>query len=88
MNNRIYKRIQMELFYLLEKNLTIRQIATIMNVSKSTVHKDLHERLLYIDINLFDKAKNVLKKHVETRHINGGNATRIKYQKIKKGMIS
>lgn len=85
MNNKIYKRIQKELIYLFKNNLTIRQIANIMNVSKSTVHKDLHERLFYIDKNLFNKAKNILNEHIKIRHINGGNATKIKYQKLRKG---
>ncbi|MBQ9024727.1 MAG: sporulation transcriptional regulator SpoIIID [Bacilli bacterium] len=88
MNNKIYKRILKEVSYILNGNLTIRQIASILNVSKSTVHKDLHERLYYIDKETFKKVNIVLKKHLENRHINGGNATKIKYEKIRKGMIS
>ena len=85
MNNKIYKRILLESNYILNENLTIRQIAKKTNVSKSTEHKDLHDRLCKIDKNLFDKVDNILKKHIEIRHINGGNATKIKYINLRKG---
>lgn len=85
MNNKIYKRILEEVNYILEENMTIREIAKIMKVSKSTVHKDLNERLEYIDENKYNKVKQVLKKHLEIRHINGGNATKIKYRKLREG---
>lgn len=85
MNNKIYKRIIKESKLLINNNLTIRQIAKKVKVSKSTVHKDLHERLEYIDKRIFENVQNILKKHIEIRHINGGNATKIKYQKLRKG---
>ena len=85
MNNKIYKRIQKEVDYILNNNMTIRQIAYILNVSKSTVHNDLHTRLYYIDKNIFNNLEKILKNHLETRHINGGNATKLKYQKLRKG---
>ena len=74
MNSKIYKRIRLETEYILKENLTVREIAKKINVSKSTVHKDLHERLFDIDKNL-----------LEIRHINGGNATKMKYEKLRKG---
>ena len=49
MNSKIYKRIRLETEYILKENLTVREIAKKINVSKSTVHKDLHERLFDID---------------------------------------
>ncbi len=85
MNNKIYKRVLREVDYILNNNMTIREIAKIIKVSKSTVHKDLHERLFYIDETKHNKVDKVLKKHIETRHINGGNATKKKYEKIRKG---
>lgn len=85
MNNKIYKRIKKESNYILNDNMTIRQIAKIINVSKSTVHKDLHERLYDIDKNLYQKIDNVLQNHIKVRHINGGKATKLKYEKIRKG---
>lgn len=85
MNNKIYKRIMSEANYIIETKNTIREIAKAMKVSKSTVHKDLHERLLYIDKNLYKKVKEILDYHTMIRHINGGNATKIKYEKLRKG---
>ena len=83
MNNKIYKRILNEVDYILNKDMTVREIAKQMKVSKSTVHKDLHERLFYIDENKYKKVDKILKEHIEIRHINGGNATKIKYEKLK-----
>ena len=85
MNNKIYKRILKEVDYILNDNMTVREIAKQMEVSKSTVHKDLHERLFYIDENKYKKVDKILKEHIEIRHINGGNATKIKYEKLRKG---
>ena len=85
MNNKIYKRILNEVDYILNKDMTVREIAKQMKVSKSTVHKDLHERLFYIDENKYKKVDKILKEHIEIRHINGGNATKIKYEKLRKG---
>lgn len=85
MNNKIYKRILIEVDYILNENMTIREIAKKMNVSKSTVHKDLHERLFYIEVEKYNKVAEILKKHTEIRHINGGNATKKKYEKMRKG---
>lgn len=85
MNNKIYKRIIDEANYIIITNKTIRDTAKHMKVSKSTVHKDLHERLYSIDIDLYDKVDKILKNHLMIRHINGGNATKIKYEKLRKG---
>ena len=64
---------------------TISTMPIIVNVSKSTVHKDLHERLYDIDKNLFKKVDKIMQDHLEIRHINGGNATKMKYEKLRKG---
>ena len=85
MNNKIYKRILKETKYVLNDNMTIRQIAKILRVSKSTVHKDLHERLYNIDKDLYKDIDNILQNHIKVRHINGGLATKLKYQKLRKG---
>ena len=85
MNNKIYKRVLKESKYVINDNMTIRQIAKILKVSKSTVHKDLHERLYNIDKNLYKNVDNVLQNHIKIRHINGGLATKLKYQKLRKG---
>lgn len=85
MNSKIYRRIIIESRLLLKQDLTIREVAKIMKVSKSTVHKDLHNRLKDIDKNLFKGVDSVLKSHIDVRHINGGKATKLKYQKLRKG---
>ena len=83
LNNKIYKRIIEEANYIISTNKTIRDVAKYMKVSKSTVHKDLHERLLEIDEKLYEKVDIILQKHLQIRHINGGNATKLKYEKLR-----
>lgn len=85
MNSRINRRVINEALYILDTKSTIRETAKIYNVSKSTVHKDLHERLYDIDKNLFKKVDKIMQEHLEIRHINGGNATKMKYEKLRKG---
>ncbi len=80
------ERIKNEAKYMIETSKTIREIAKQFNVSKSTVHKDLKYRLKSINLDLFLKVENILKKHIEMRHINGGEATRKKYLKVKKSL--
>ncbi len=63
---------------------TIREAAKYFNVSKSTVHKDLHERLINVNKNLYNKIKNIMQDHIETRHIKGGESTKLKYKVTKK----
>lgn len=84
MNSRINRRVINEALYILDTKSTIRETAKIYNVSKSTVHKDLHERLFDIDKNLFKKVDKIMQEHLEIRHINGGNATKMKYEKLRK----
>lgn len=82
MNSFIIKRVISEANYMLETKETIREIANVFNVSKSTVHKDLHERLYDIDKNLFNKVDEILKYHINIRHIRGGQSTKKKYEKL------
>ena len=72
MENSISKRVVDEANYMLKTKDTIRNIANIYNVSKSTVHKDLSERLKKIDENLSKSIENIMQEHIETRHIKGG----------------
>lgn len=83
----IQERVKSEANYILKTELTIREIATKYQVSKSTVHKDLQSRLKDIDKNLFMEVDNILKKHIYLRHIRGGESTRKKYLNIKKSFI-
>lgn len=65
--------------YILEQNATVRATAEWFGISKSTVHKDVSERLPFLNPNLYDGVKAVLEKNKQERHIRGGLATRKKY---------
>lgn len=82
MNSNIVKRVIEEADYIIRTEKTVRELATIFNVSKSTVHKDLHERLLEIDKVKYLKVDNILKYHIDIRHLRGGESTRNKYLKL------
>ena len=69
---------------ILEKQATVRQTAKVFGVSKSTVHKDVTERLEEIHPLLANEVKQVLEKNKSERHIRGGMATKLKYQQQKK----
>lgn len=84
MKNDIIKRVVDEAHYIINTEETIRNIAKIYGISKSTVHKDLNERLIEIDKELYDKVSYILKKHIDVRHIRGGESTRLKYLKLNK----
>lgn len=78
---KISERVKEEANYILKTGYTIREIAKEFSVSKSTVHKDLNERLHKIDLNLYKKVKLILDYHTNIRHIRGGESTRKKYLK-------
>lgn len=67
--------------YIVEKSATVRQAAKTFGVSKSTVHKDVAERLPQIDMRLAKEARAVLDFNKSERHIRGGMATKEKYAK-------
>ena len=70
--------------YILEKNTKVRQTAKTFGVSKSTIHKDVTERLEEINPSLALEVKRVLEKNKSERHIRGGMATKLKYEREKK----
>ena len=69
--------------YIVEKKATVRQTAKKFGISKSTVHKDVTERLLIINPPLARQARSVLDVNKSERHIRGGLATREKYRHIR-----
>lgn len=73
-------RAQKLAVYILENRTTIRAAAKHFGVSKSTVHKDLSERLEAYDRVLYQQVKTVLEQNKAERHIRGGLATRRKYK--------
>ena len=78
----IVKRVIDEAEYIAQTGATVRQTAKVFHFSKSTVHKDVTERLKSIDKVLYNKVKKVLKINLAERHIRGGQATKLKYAKI------
>lgn len=66
--------------YIISNNATVRQTAKAFGISKSTVHKDVTDRLAQINPALAKKARIVLDVNKSERHIRGGLATREKYQ--------
>lgn len=84
MNKKIIKRVIDEAKYIIETKKTVREVSSVFNVSKSTVHKDMRERLYMIDKELYNNIVNIFNYHIKIRHINGGEATKQKYLKLKK----
>jgi len=67
--------------YIVEHEATVRKTAKKFGISKSTVHKDVAQRLKYVDPQLYQKVKAILDENKAQRHIRGGIATKLKYQK-------
>ena len=83
MREELIVRVTEEARHIAETGATVRETAKIFHFSKSTVHKDVTERLFYLDTTLYHKVKKVLEKNLQERHLRGGNATREKYLKAK-----
>lgn len=69
--------------YIINSKDTVRGAASKFGISKSTVHKDLSERLLKINPVLAKEVRKILDKNKAERHIRGGMATKLKYRHIK-----
>ena len=67
--------------YIIKTGATVRGCANNYGVSKSTVHKDVTDRLKILNPHLYKKVKNILDFNKAERHIRGGNATRNKFRK-------
>ena len=65
--------------YIIDTKDTVRGAAKKFGISKSTVHKDITERLSKFNSSLANEAKKVLAENKATRHLRGGEATRIKW---------
>ena len=70
--------------YMIETGCTVRACAAHFQVSKSTVHKDATERLFAIEPALWRRVHEVLKVNLSERHLRGGNATRLKYERLRR----
>lgn len=84
MKKEIVLRALKEADFIVKNNSTVREVAKVFGVSKSTVHFDLKFRLFGVDKNMFKRVRKVLENNLEQRHIRGGIATREKYKKLKK----
>ena len=69
--------------YIIDSKDTVRGAAKKFNISKSTVHKDVSERLRKINPSLARKVRIILDENKAERHIRGGMATKLKYSKLK-----
>jgi putative DeoR family transcriptional regulator (stage III sporulation protein D) len=79
--DRINKRVLREANYIINTGETIREMARKYGVSKSTIHKDLNDRLLHLNKDLYKQVGGILQYHINIRHIRGGESTRKKYLK-------
>lgn len=80
MNDHIYQRVLDIARYITSTKATVRAAADKFGVSKSTVHKDVTERLQAVNAGLFDEVQDVLRYNKDVRHLRGGDATRRKYK--------
>ena len=81
MRNYMNERAVLLAEYIIENNSTVRGCAKKFKVSKSTVHKDVTERLKIDSPSLYLEVKRVLDKNKSERHLRGGMATKQKYAK-------
>jgi len=77
----IDSRVLEEAAYMVAHGATVRRTAEVFCVSKSTVHKDMAERLSYLEGDLWKKVRRIMEVNMAERHIRGGRATRDKYQR-------
>ena len=82
MNQLVEMRVVKVANYIAKNKSTVRNAARNFGISKSTVHKDVSERLRKINQNLYIEVKKVMNKNKEIRHIRGGQATKFKYLKL------
>ena len=81
MKDYIEERVLELAHYIIRTNATVRTAAKKFRVSKSTVHKDITERLLELNPSLAAEVKTVLENNKAERHLRGGAATRRKYSR-------
>lgn len=81
MDIEIINRVKTMAHMILENKSTVRDVAAHVGFSKSTVHKDLTEKLRQIDYDLYLEVKDLLEYNKNIRHIRGGESTKNKYTK-------
>ena len=87
MNKIIINRVNDIADYIIDTKKTIRDTAKVFNVSKSTVHKDIKDRLYLIDIQKYNLVKKIMYEHIQMRHIKGGESTRQLFSRKRKFIV-
>ncbi|MCI8588663.1 MAG: stage III sporulation protein D [Bacilli bacterium] len=80
MKKGIIERVNACADYIIETKNTIRETAKKFQVSKSTIHKDIQNRLVEINPEKYKKVNEIFQSHIEIRHIRGGQSTKEKYE--------
>ena len=70
--------------YIVENNATVRSAAKQFGISKSTVHQDITSKLQQVNHKLHDEVKQVLDRNKQERHLRGGQATKLKYESLRR----
>ena len=83
MTDTIAQRVQELAVYMIESRATVRMAAKHFNISKSTVHKDLSQRLPQYNKRLYQQVRDILETNKAERHIRGGLATKRKFEHMK-----
>lgn len=83
MKEEVRLRVERAAEIILETGATVRACALRLGVSKTTIHKDMRRRLPLLDGELSARVDAVLKRNLEERHLRGGEATRMKYRRLK-----
>lgn len=83
MTDTIAQRVQELAVYMIESRATVRMAAKHFNISKSTVHKDLSQRLPQYNKRLYQQVRDILETNKAKRHIRGGLATKRKFEHMK-----
>ena len=81
MRQHIVRRVKDCARYMLKTGATVRSCAEQFGISKTTVHKDMRERLPIVDPLLARTVDEVLKKNLRERHLRGGQATKARYER-------
>ena len=82
MSDTIDQRVCELAVYMIETGATVRNTAQKFGISKSTVHKDIQNRLPHCNKNLYNQVREVLERNKQERHIRGGLATKRKFQNM------
>jgi len=87
MNKELEKRTLTYARHIIKSHDTVRATAKLYNISKSTVHNDIHKRLPLINRFMYRKISKIMDKNFSHKHIIGGQSTKLKYLREKNEKI-